>query len=417
MSYELRFGAGDPVTIETGDGEIFGFDAALQFTPLDDPAAAVAAAMDEPLDFPPISQAITDEDQVAIAVDPRTPCVGEVVAGLVQALNEGERQPAGITVVLANAEPGAMHGLSEALDARLEGNVKIETHDPADTAQLVYLCAARDAEPVYFNRTMVDADVVLPVGVLRLDESLGSAGIHSGLFPAFSDEATQRRFRLSANGKPTTASHRKRRREEADEAAWLLGVQFTVQIIPGGGETVLHVLAGDANTVARQGAHLCEAAWLRKTPQQAEMVIATIEGGPAHQTWENFGRALYAASQAVEDDGAIVICSEIGARPGPGLQRLMAPIAEGESDRVLGDMQQEQPFDAVPAAMIVQATRRARVYLLSELEPEIVEELGMAYVESAADVQRLGRTYKTCLVLNNAHYAMADATQADAACE
>src|SRR5258708_5996721 len=40
---------------------------------LSDPAAAVRAALEQPLDFPPLRRALTPDDQVVIAVDEQVP--------------------------------------------------------------------------------------------------------------------------------------------------------------------------------------------------------------------------------------------------------------------------------------------------------------------------------------------------------
>jgi len=54
--------------------------------PLDDPAAAVAAALADPLDFPPLQRATTPGDRVVLAVDRGVPQLDAVVAGAVHAL-------------------------------------------------------------------------------------------------------------------------------------------------------------------------------------------------------------------------------------------------------------------------------------------------------------------------------------------
>ncbi len=46
-----------------------------------------------------------------------------------------------------------------------------------------------------------------------------------------------------------------RRRElvaDVDHVAWLLGINFTVQLVPAAGEQVLHVLAGQSDSVRRE---------------------------------------------------------------------------------------------------------------------------------------------------------------------
>jgi nickel-dependent lactate racemase len=221
------------------------------------------------------------------------------------------------------------------------------------------------------------------------------------LFPAFSDEETQKRFRAPSSADWT--AHRRRRHEEADEAAWLLGVQFTIQIAPGPGNSLLHVLAGDAQAVAKQGRALCEAAWRFQPDRRASLVVATIEGGREHQTWENLGRALFAASQAVDDGGAIVLCTNLDCKPGPALQRL---TSMRDADSLLHELRRDRSSDATPAALLAEMRDRVQVYLLSGLDAGFVEELGVGCVSGTEEVSRLTQQHKSCILLGNAHHAV-----------
>jgi hypothetical protein len=139
-----------------------------------------------------------------------------------------------------------------------------------------------------------------------------------------------------------------------------------------------------------------------EVPRRAELVVAAIEGGPEQQTWGNFARAIAAASRAVTDDGAIAICSDLSAPPGPALEWI------GHS-RDLPDamrhIRKEHSADVSAAHELGQALKRARIYLLSQLDDAVIEELGMAPVTAAAEIGRLARRHSSCIVLRNAQFA------------
>ena len=111
---------------------------------------------------------------------------------------------------------------------------------------------------------------------------------------------------------------------EVDRAAWLLGVNFTIQLVPAAGDGILHVVAGQSDAVRRRGRQLYDAAWTWAVARRASLVVAAIEGGHAQQTWDNFGRALDSARTLVEDGGAIAVCCDLAAGPGPAVQHLAA---------------------------------------------------------------------------------------------
>jgi len=48
---------------------------------------------------------------------------------------------------------------------------------------------------------------------------------------------------------------------------------------------------------------------------------------------------------------------------------------------------------------------RVKVFLLSDLDEEAVEDLGVAHVGNTEQVERLSRQYASCILLGNAQHA------------
>jgi nickel-dependent lactate racemase len=300
---------------------------------------------------------------------------------------------------LADVEAGAADPLAELPDD-IRQTITESIHDPSHRPSLSYLAASADARPIYIHRAIHDADLVISIGCLRLEASLGYFGIGSCIFPTFSDTAHIDRYRTPKAAEPR---EREKLRKLVDEVSWLLGVPFTVQVVPGAGSEILHVLAGDAQAVFRQGSRLCDEAWNYSVPQRASLVVATISGDATQQTWENVGRALAAASRAVTQDGAVAICTDLSERLGPALQQI---VGADDLDEALREIGEHRPADALPAAELVHALQRGKVYLVSRLDEGLVEDLGVSPV-AAAQVSRVAGRYDSCIVLTNAQYALA----------
>ena len=188
-----------------------------------------------------------------------------------------------------------------------------------------------------------------------------------------------------------------------NHVAWLLGVNFSVQVVPSAGDGILHVLAGQSDAVRRQCRELYRAAWYRPIAHRAGLVVAAIEGTQRQQTWENLGRVLESASRLVEEEGAIVVCCDLAAAPGPALQRLIGAASREEAVR---EIRRDNPRDAVPALQLARALETSRIYLLSRLAPELVEDLEMVPVAGPEELVRLTQRSSSCLVLANAVHAM-----------
>ena len=399
MERRLRYGANGSVHLNIKPDSLLA-ECSRNPQPLDDPSAAVAVAVADPLDFPALSESIFPGDRITLALDGGVACSDRVVAGVIHCLLEARVAPGDITVLrVEETGPSSDAALRECLPESVREEIAIVTHDPRDEDSLHYLATSQAGEPIYFHSALCDADVVIPISALRFSDSPGYAGINGGLFPAFADESSQKRFRQASN----PSERQQALREEANEAAWLLGSQFTVQVIPGAGDSILEVLAGEAQAVLARGEELCEAYWGFQVPERASLVVATIEGGPEQQTWDNLARAIYSASRAVADDGAIVLCTDLASRPGPALQRL---TGLDDVHRVMHEIERECEPDAIPAAQLCAIQERVRIYLLSNLDGSIVEDLGIAHVSCTDEVDRLMQRHESCILLANAHHAV-----------
>lgn len=393
MAFELAYGDGDRVQVDLPPELVLDYSLPRGES-LSDPIAAVEAALADPLSFPPLVHATVPGDRIAIALDRGVPLGSAAVAGVVRTLLQGHARPGDIRVIVAD-ERDLVVPPTGLLPAEIREAISVTVHDPHRAEGLAYLAASRDGKPIYFNRAIDEADVVLPIGQLRLDSAWGYVGVHGCLYPRFSDAATQQRFRKSES---EWARLQRVRREEAEEAAWLLGVQFTVQLTPGPGNTLLNVLAGDAHAVAEQGRRMCEGAWLHRPARRANLVVAAIDGGPSEQTWENFSRALRVASEAVCDGGAIVLCTRIQVADDVE----PADTASGQCDSVGIESLSAR---RVATKLLDQTRERAQVFLLSDLNGDLVEDLGLGHVSNPEEVTRLSRRFSSCILLGKAQHA------------
>jgi hypothetical protein len=368
-----------------------------------DPLAMLRGALGNPTGFPPLAKAVVPGDHVAIALEPGVPEADSIVAAVVQCVERAGASLSDVTV-LRTRDDAASHAPDprSLLEPSTRDVVKLETHDPAERGQLGYLANTHAGRPIYLRRAVCDADLVVLVGCTRSRSALNYHGIHGGLYPTFSDTATQRRYR-HPRLIDRDASLLALAWQEARYAVWLAGVHFAIQVVPGPDDTALEFFAGEPDAVDRLARERFEAAWEHTVPERAELVIGAITGGPAQQTWENVGRALAAARRVVADGGAIALCTELAASPGPAMRGL---IDVDDLPRALRRVQRQRLDDMQPASELIKAVMQSRVYLLSQLDETTVEELGIAAIGDAADLARLARRQRRCVLLSDAQYNM-----------
>jgi nickel-dependent lactate racemase len=395
----LRYGTDLEVHLELADGADVQHYDLPSGQPLDDSRTAVALALSEPLDYPPLARCAAPGDRVVLALDRNLPQAAQVIAVVVQSLLEAGVSVDGITILHSPKDISIdAEDPRSLLPKTLSEEIPLVSHDPADRRTLAYLAANDAGEPILIHRALHEADLVLPIGCLHGDRTPGYYGIHSAVYPAFSDAKTLARFRSHEAWDGHGDRHRQLAGESA-QVAWLLGINFTIQIVPAGAERIMHVVAGQSDAVRRRGRQLYRDIWSGLAARQASLVIAAIEGGPGEQTWENLGRALVKAVALAEDGGSVAVCCDLAADPGPGMQQLAGARSRAAVLRRIG---KDPPEDALPTAQLVRALDHGNVYLLSRLAPSLLEELDVIPVASGDELVRLARHHKSCILLANA---------------
>jgi nickel-dependent lactate racemase len=367
--------------------------------PLRDPVEAMRTALESPLGFPPLRRALTPDDHVTIVLDEGLPHLVELLVPLLEHIGQAQVPPSAITL-LCPPSLSKQEWLEELPEQFQE--VHCQVHAPADRKQISYLATMKNGRRLYLNRTVVDADQVIVLSRRGYDPLLGYSGAEGSLFPALSDEATldamNEHLSLTAPGEAPWAA-----RKEATEATWLLGAPFFVQIIPGSGDEIAHVLAGPAESSA-QGQRLLDSRWRQTTATLADTVVASVTGDPAHQSFADLAAAAANASRVVQPDGRIVLLSSITPTHDPAVELLRE---EDSPDQALARLPKQKPDAMAAAFQWAHAARRARIYLLSGLPAETVEELFAVPLENVGQVARMLQGNGAVLVLDDAHKSMA----------
>ena len=402
MTSILRYGAESALRLDLPSGVLIAECDGPRDEVIVDPSAAVASAIGAPIDFPPLEQAAAPGDRVVLAVESEIPQVADVVAPIIEALQRRGVEPTDITILRPQEEGNETAGDPRgALASDVASRIGLEFHDPDDTRKLSYLAATAEGRAVYLNRSLVDADLVVPIEGLQCRKSAGYHGPGGAIYPRYSNTETIQRFlaRSLADGSETLGN---RSQDEIAEVLWLLGICFTIQLVPGPGDSLLRVFAGSPESVGREGQISCDSAWEYKIPRRAALVVAAVEGHEPQQSWTNVGRALSAAARAVAHGGSIVVCCDVEAEPGPALRQI---DADEDLAAISTRIRASRTEDSLPAAQLVEALDQARVYLLSRLDEDVVEDLGVAAVSKPEEIARLASRHESCILLASAQRA------------
>ena len=306
-----------------------------------------------------------------------------------------DRRPSGkprvesvITVVSTAAEP-----------IELPEGVTWLVHDPDDRTRIAYLASTSEGRRIYLNRQLTDADLVVPIGTLGYDGTLGYRGPWSTIFPGLSDRETLTRYRgLAAEGVPDREQP-SASLVESSEVSWLLGCQFQVGVLPGiSGAN--KIVAGLESAVRAEGSKAVDDAWTFRVEDRADLVVAGI-GSPGRPTrFDDLASGLATASRLVRRGGKIVALTRIQDEVGPALRRIAgAENPRSALNRLRGH---EADPDYQAARQIAESTARADVYLHGGLESDVVEDLGMVSLDRPEEARKLAASAPSVILISQA---------------
>ncbi|MGC8642747.1 MAG: lactate racemase domain-containing protein [Isosphaeraceae bacterium] len=354
--------------------------------------AALRDVLEQPFEFPPVRQMVVPGDRVAIALDRSLCGVQPVLHVLGEILRESGVEAGDVSVVTSEDS-------RVSLDGELPPGMALVEHDPGDRSRMAYLSTTKDGRRIYLNRSITDADVVIPVGRLGYDPVLGYRGPWSVLFPGLSDQDTKAAYRHRLQSDPPGRATPAVRLDETFEVSWLLGTQFHLGLVPGS-LGLAGVLAGLAEPVRDQGIRRVDQLWNYQAPARAECVVVGI-GAPGTET--GIGElvdGLVTASRLVNHGGKIVAVSRARGSIGPSLQRLRAVGDAREAVSALRG--HEADLDSIDGRRLAQVLDWADVYLQSRLDRQVVEDMFMVPLDDVDDVRRIVSRAGSCLVVSRA---------------
>ena len=359
-----------------------------------DPPQAMFDALQNPADFPPLESAIVPGDRVALAVDPNVPMVSQIVLGAIKAI--GLTEADAIDVVLGD------EATSETVDAITEivgDEVNVVVHQSSERGSLRYIAADVAADPIYLNRYLVDADLVLPI----VTNHLGNADRVQDLtrvFPAFADSASRFRFQSK-----TKASE-----NATPETAWQLGIHLMVTVSATKEGRVSSVIA-ETPFGAQQ--RLKQLEQRPAFPEKPTLVVVSLDGDRQHQTWVNAARAVRFAAGQIESGGTIVVWTEIDSAPSGQLLTLGSEVDQCDEPDQSADGFPAWDDSAEAAQILERCGQEYRLMVHSRVDRESIESIGLGVVGSVDELSRLSVSFESCGVIRAAQFGTAAACRTE----
>lgn len=210
-------------------------------------------AVETPLGYPPLHQAVFPGDRVALVPDAFVMRNEEVLAVLIAHLVKNGVTPSDITVMMTGPEwerEEKTPTLRPLFPKKWQDEIVFCGFFPYKGESCSLLCNRSDGEPIALARPIVDADVVIPIERHYPVPPLGHFGILSSLAPRFCDLKTQIRF-LAGDRPVEREKVVEEFAGEIREMADRLGVAMTIEVLAPDGDKIDGFLYGDPIAVDR----------------------------------------------------------------------------------------------------------------------------------------------------------------------
>lgn len=353
-------------------------------------------ALNQPagVDFP-VHRAFTPDDRVAVVLDSKLPQLGELIAGLLDHLEDAGIPSSAVTLVCPPDTPDEW--VDELPDELAE--LVIENHNPADENKHAYLATTRAGRRVYLNRTVVESEAVIVLGLQGYKATGEHLVVQEALFPNLSNDETRSGISPKSNGQAPPVKPLPIPKEESAEIAWLLGTPIFVHVIAGSDNQIAEIVVtlgpGQGEAEIRQDSH-----WRQSISQTADLVIATVTGSPGKTRFTNIANAAATAARVLASDGRLLILTEAAPELPEAMEIFRQELSPDEALETLKKYQ--SAIETTELEQWAEAARTASLFIASGWPDELTEELYATPIHSQSEAQRLVDAATRVLVLPDA---------------
>jgi nickel-dependent lactate racemase len=346
MKLTLDYGrTGLPVTLP--DDRVVGPLAIRNADPLPDPAAALDAALANPIGTRPLAELARGRKDACILIcDITRPVPNKLILPPVLRTLETAGIPRDKILIL-NAtglhRPNEGAELIEMVGEAVAANYRIENHHGKVREEHDFLGTTPNGVPVWLDSRYVRADLKITTGLIEPHLMAGYSGGRKVICPGIAGLDTVKVWHgpkflehpmADAGIVAGNPVH-----EENTRIALMAGCDFIVNVCIDGQRRVTWLGAGDMIRAWEAGVKFVEGVVKVPVPEPLDVVVTSCAGYPLDTTWYQAVKGLTGALPIVKKGGTIVLAASLSEGLGsPEFQKLLTdnPDLERFKQRILG---------------------------------------------------------------------------------
>ena len=378
MAMLLEFGFGTGVqTVDVPEENLLGVlhanEVPLELTG----EAEVRRALETPIESPRLRELVHPGEKVAIVTSDITRPMPtyKVMPPLLDELYAAGVRREDITLVFAL---GSHRKHTDAERRKLAGErawseITCVDSEPADCVRMGVTGAGT---PVDITRVVAEADRRICLGNIEYHYFAGYSGGAKAIMPGVSTrDAIQSNHSMMVRPEACAgALETNPLRMDIEEAGRICGIDFILNVVLSEHKEIIRAVAGHPVAAHRAGCRFLDRIYLKILPRAADIVLVSQGGAPKDLNLYQTQKALDNARHAVKQGGIIILIGSC--REGLGervFEEWMTRSASPEAmiERIGRDFR----LGGHKAAAIAMTLRKAKIYLVSDMEDDFVRSI------------------------------------------
>lgn len=276
--------------------------------------AVVQAALENPIGTGRLAELARKRGKILIVADDicRPTPVHEFVSLVIEELHQAGVPDKCIEFMMALGTHRSMtrQEMAQKLGHDIVEKYPVYNHNWQDPQSCAYMGDTDQGVPVWINKKVQQADLVIGLGTIMPIEVCGFTGGGKILIPGVCGKVTNSEMHWTRVGVPSHKIYGKRDnpiRESIDQLARAAGLHFIVNVILDSNQEIIGAVAGDMVEAHRKGAAMAKDAFGVSFESPYDIVIA--DGYPFDIEFWQVNKALDTAGIIVKKNGVIILVS------------------------------------------------------------------------------------------------------------
>jgi len=255
----------------------------------------------------------------------------------------------------------------------------------SDPSDFIHLGRSLKGTPFDIFTPVAKADIRICLGNIEYHYFAGYSGGAKAIMPGVStrDAIQANHSRMVEDGACAGNIEGNPVREDIDEVGRFVSIDFILNVVLDEYKKIICAVAGHYIEAHRAGCRFLDSLYMVTIPRKADIVIVSSGGYPKDINLYQAQKALDNSAHAVREGGIVILVASCKEGLGEHVFEkwmLNAPSAES----MITEIRKNFELGGHKAAAIAMVLRKARIFLVSDMEPGFVKRL---FMEPYSDVE------------------------------